>query len=161
MRHLLAFIALAAALTAAAGNAYGQGRARSGDAAPFLRHVVRLIAANDYAAAYPLRHPAQRRLLDPVDYVACEEMSPIPGTLSSLRVLRTTQERIHVAGTSTGRVASTAVSFELQFTSPLHHDSATVRMTAHAVSVAGRWTWILSARRLALDRSGSCGIVAD
>jgi len=159
MRSLLAFIVLAGALTAAAGDSYGQ--TRRSDAAPFLSRIVRLIAANDYAAAYPLLHPAQRRLINAVDYVNCEQLSPIPGKLSSLRVLRTTHERIHVAGTSTGRAPSTAVTFELQLTKSLHRESATVHLTAHAVSVSGRWTWILSARRLALDRSGTCGIVAD
>ena len=159
MRHLLALIVLAGAVTAAPGDAHG--RAPGGDAAPFLSHIVRLIAANDYAGAYPLLHPAQRRLVNPVDYVACEQLSPVPGKLSSLRVLRITREPIHVAGTSTGQLPSTAVAFELRLTEPLHRESATVRLTAHAVSVSGRWAWILSARRLALDRSGTCGIVAD
>lgn len=53
------------------------------------------------------------------------------------------------------------MTFELQLTSSLHRESATIRLTAHAVSVAGRWAWILSARGLAYDRSGTCGIVAD
>ncbi len=159
MRNLFASIVLAAAVTVAAGDAYG--RPRGGDAAPFLSHIVRLIAANDYGAAYPLLHPAQRRLVKAADYVVCEQMSPVPGKLSSLRVVRTTHERIHVAGTTAGRVPSTAVTFELRLTRSLHHESATVHLTAHAVSVSGRWTWILSERRLALDGSGTCGIVAD
>ena len=159
MRNLAALIVLAAALTAAAGNAYG--RTDRTDAVPFLSHVVRLIAANDYATAYPLLHPAQRRLVPLADYAACEGLSPVPGRLSSLRVLRTTHERIHVAGTSAGRVPSTAVTFELQLTGSRLEGSATVQLTAHAVSVAGRWAWILSARRLAYDGSGTCGIVAD
>lgn len=98
MRNLLAVIVLAGALTAAAGDAYGQ--TRRSDAAPFLSHVVRLIAANDYATAYPLLHPAQRRLAKVVDYVNCEQLSPVPGKLSSLRVLRTTRKS---GSTSQGR----------------------------------------------------------
>jgi hypothetical protein len=128
---------------------------------PFLSHVVRLIAANDHASAYPLLHPAQRQLVNAIDYVNCEQLSPYPGKLRSLRVLRITQERIHVAGTTAGRVPSTAVTFKLQLTASLHREPATFDLTAHAVSVSGRWAWILSARRLALDRSGTCGIVAD
>ena len=158
MRYLLAFILLAGALAAAAGDAYGQSR--RGDAVTFLDHVVRLLAANDYGAAYPLLHPEQRRLVSAGEYVACEQMSPIPGRLTSLRALRTTTRNIHVAGTSTRRVASTAVTFELQLTGSLPGESATVELTAHAVSVAGRWAWILSARRLALHRSGTCGVAA-
>jgi hypothetical protein len=158
MRYLLALLVLAGALAAAAGDAYGQ--TRRGDAVTFLDHVVRLLAANDYATAYPLLHPAQRRLVSAGAYVTCEQASPIPGKLTSLRVLRTARERIHVAGTTTRQVPSTAVTFELELTGSLPGETATVGLTAHAVSVGGRWTWILSARRLALHRSGTCGVVA-
>lgn len=127
----------------------------------FLDHVVRLLAANDYRAAYPLLDPAQRRLFSADEYVACEQMSPIPGTLTSLRVLDSRRERIHVAGASMQRVLSMAVRFELRLTGSLPGEAATVDLTAHAVSVAGRWTWILSARRLTLHRSGTCGIGAN
>jgi len=158
MRYLLALIVLAAALTAAVGDAYGQ--TRRGDAVTFLDHVVRLLAANDYASVYPLLHPQQRRLVSAAEYVSCEQMSPIPGRLTSLRVLETKRERIHVAGTQAQRVASTAVTFELRLVGTLPGESTTVDVTAHAVSVAGRWAWILSARRLALHRSGTCGVAA-
>src|SRR5690242_6468476 len=139
MRYAIAILVLAGALVAAAGDAYGQSR--RGDAVTFLDHVVRLLAANDYASAYPLLHPEQRRLVSAAGYVSCEQTSPIPGTLTSLRVLRTTRERIHVAGTSTGRVPSTAVTFELQLAGSLPGESATIDLTAHAVTVGGRWAW--------------------
>jgi hypothetical protein len=158
MRYLLTLIVLAGALVAASSDAYAQ--TRRGDAVTFLDHVVRLLAANDYEAAYPLLHPQQRRLVSAAEYVACEQTSPIPGRLASLRVLQSTQERIHVAGTRTRRVPSTAVTFELQLTGSVPGESATIDLTAHAVSVSGRWAWILSARRLALHRSGTCGVAA-
>jgi hypothetical protein len=158
MRYLFALVVLAAALAAASTDAYAQ--TRRGDAVIFLDHVVRLLAANDYETAYPLLHPQQRRLVSADEYVACEQTSAIRGKLASLRVLRSMGERIHVAGTRPGRVPSTAVTFELQLTGALPGEAATIELTAHAVSVAGRWTWILSARRLALHRSGTCGVAA-
>jgi hypothetical protein len=158
MRYLFALVVLAGALAAVAGDAYGQ--TRRADAAMFLGHVVRLLAANDYRAAYPLLHPQQRRLISAEEYVACEQASPIPGRLTSLRVLRSATEKIHVAGTSAGRVPATAVTFELQLTGTLPSESATIDLTAHAVAVGGRWTWILSPRRFALHRSGTCGVAA-
>ncbi len=159
MRYLLALIALAAALAVAGRGAAGQ--TERGGAAPFLGHVVRLLAANDYEAAYPLLHPGQRRLISAGEYVACEQTSPIPGRLTSLRTLRSTTEKIHVAGTGAQRGPSTAVTFELQLTGSLPGETATVDVTAHAVVVGGHWTWILSARRLALHRSGTCGVAAN
>lgn len=155
----MALILLAGALGAASADADGQ--TRRSDAAPFLSHVVRLLVANDYRAAYPLLHPRQRQLVSAAEYVACEQTSPIPGKLTSLRILRSTTENIHVAGTPAGRVRSTAVTFELELTGSLPGETATINLTAHAVSVGGRWTWILSARRLALHRSGACGVAAN
>jgi hypothetical protein len=78
-----------------------------------------------------------------------------------LRVLDSRREQIHVAGMSMQRVLSTAVRFELRLTGSLPGEAATVDLTAHAVSVAGRWTWILSARRLTLHLSGTCGVAAN
>jgi hypothetical protein len=158
MKRILASLVLIGALSAVAAHGAGANTTR-GNAIPFLSHVVRLIAANQYQAAYPLLHPGQQRLVSEEAYVACELTSPVPGTLSSLRVLRTVRERIHVAGTSTGRVPSTAVTFELELTGAFPGESATIDLTAHAVAVAGRWTWILSPQRLALHRSGTCGVV--
>ena len=158
MRYLLALIVLAGAVAVAAGDAYGQ--TRRGDAVTFLDHVVRLLAANDYGNAYPLLHPVQRRLVSAAEYITCEQSSPIPGRLTSLRVLGTTRERVHVAGSTTRRVPSTAVTFELELTGSLPGETTTIDLTAHAVSVDGRWTWILSPRRLALHRSGTCGVAA-
>lgn len=158
MRYAIALLVLAGALAVAAGDAYAQSR--RGNAVTFLDHVVRLLAANDYQAAYPLLHPGQQRLVSAGEYVACEQMSPIPGKLTSLRVLKTTLGRIHVPGTSPGRVAATAVTFELQLTGSSPGETATIDLTAHAVAVGGRWTWILSARRMALHRSGTCGVAA-
>jgi hypothetical protein len=159
MKNLAALIVLIAAFAAATTDAYGQTRRT--DAVTFLDHVVRLLAANDYQAAYPLLHPEQRRLVTAWQYVACEQMSLVPGKLTSLRVLQTKRERIHVAGTKPGRVTSTAVSFELQIAASRHQQTATIDLTAHAVSVRGRWTWILPAPRLALYRSGACSVVAN
>lgn len=159
MRSLLASVALIGALSATAAQA-APARMHRGDAAVFLSHVVGLIAENDYRAAYALLHPDQQRLVSEQEYVACELQSPVPGKLLSLRVLRLVRERIHVAGTDATRVPSTAVTFELLLKGQLPGESAKVDLTAHAVSVAGRWRWILSARRLALHRS-SCGVVAS
>jgi len=158
MRYLLAGVALVGALLAATTQ-NGAAQTHRGDAVAFLSNVVRLIAANQYQSAYPLLHPDQQRLVSEDDYVACEMTSPIPGKLSSLRVLRTGRNRIHVAGSSTARVPSTAVTFRLRLTGSSPGESATLDLTAHAVAVAGRWAWILSPRRLALHRSGTCGVV--
>ena len=158
MRYLLATVALTAALIAST-TTDAAAHAGRGDAVGFLGHVVRLLAANDYAAAYPLLHPLQRRLVAGDEYVACESSSPVPGKLVSLRVLRTVHERIHIAGTAQ-RAPSTAVTFELRLSGALPGEDAVDGLTAHAVAVQKGWAWILSPRRLALHLSGTCGVAA-
>jgi hypothetical protein len=156
---ILATLAASIAL-ASLGSTVARARAAKplGSPAVFLTHVVRLIAANRYAEAYPLLNPQQKRLISEREYVQCELASPVPGHLSSLRVLRITQQRIQVAGGSRRPVPATAVTFKLKLTGTLPHETATVAVTAHAVPAGHHWTWILSRARLALHRSGTCGV---
>src|SRR5262249_3370040 len=71
-----------------------------GDPVSFLRATIAQIAANEYAEAWTTLEPVQQGLVPRGRYVRCESASPIPGVLSSLRVLRVSHEEIRVAGTS-------------------------------------------------------------
>jgi hypothetical protein len=59
------------------------------DPALFLRGVVSRIADNDYGAAWEQLHPAQQRVATRTAYVRCEQLTPIPGHLDWVRVVRT------------------------------------------------------------------------
>jgi hypothetical protein len=144
-----------AVATVAVARAFEPGPSL-GDPVAFLRATVAQIAANDYAEAWNTLEPAQRGLVPQARYVRCEAASPIPGVLSSLRVLGIRNEEIHVAGTS-GRSPARAVTFRIVITEPSLHQSVAVVDTVHAVEADGRWAWILPAKRLALDRSPTCG----
>ncbi len=127
-----------------------------GDPVSFLRRVVSEIVANDYASAWKTLDPAQQKLVPQAEYIRCESLSPIPGELTSVRLVARTEQSIAVPGTSSGPVPSTAVTFRLTITSPTLHDSVVVVHTVHAVRAGGRWAWILPAGRLDLHRSGTC-----
>jgi hypothetical protein len=127
-----------------------------GDPVAFLRATIAQIAANDYAEAWKTLEPVQRGLVTRGRYVRCESASPIPGVLSSLRVLRVTHEDVHVAGTN-GRSRAVAVKFRITISEPTLHESVVIVHTVHAVERDGRWVWILPARRLASDSSPTCG----
>ena len=60
-----------------------------GDPVVFLKGVVRQIAGNQYARVWESLAPAQKRLVPKGEYVRCESASPIPGRLTSLKVVRT------------------------------------------------------------------------
>jgi hypothetical protein len=130
-----------------------------GDPVVFLRTTVAQIAANRYADVWKTLAPAQQDLVPQSRYVRCESASPIPGVLSSLRVLHVQDEEIQVAGTD-GPTTSRAVTFRIVITSPKLNDSVTVVHTVHAVPAGDRWAWVLPAKRLELDRSPTCGAPA-
>jgi hypothetical protein len=152
----LATVAGAAALATVAVARTLQPTPQPGDPVAFLRATVAQIAANDYARVWETLLPAQQELVPRSRYARCESASPIPGKLTSLRVLGVRDEQIEVAGTS-GRSAARAVTFRIVITEPALNDSVAVVHTVHAVRFADRWGWILPAARLELDRSPTCG----
>lgn len=127
----------------------------AGDPVVFLRGVVRKIAANDYESAWRTLHPSQQQVATRYAYVRCEQLSPIPGRLDSIRLVRSKPERITVAGIE-GPVDSEAATFRVKISEPALNDEVVVPMTAHAVAVDGQWRWILTPKRFELYRSKSC-----
>jgi hypothetical protein len=127
----------------------------TGDPVSFLRGVVSGIAANEYERIWPTLHPAQQRVATRDLYVRCEKLSPIPGKLDSIRVVRAVDRRIAIAGVEGGTVESKAVTFEVRLVNAQRSTSVVVT-TTHAVAVDGHWRWILTPRRFAIYRSGTC-----
>ena len=126
------------------------------DPVAFLRGVIRLIAANDYASAWRTLAPAQQRLVPAAEYVRCEMASPVPGQLTSLTVLRRVQEPVIVAGSGPRAVQSEAVTFRITLSDAALRTSLAVTHTVHAIRAGRHWAWILPAARLHSDRSASC-----
>jgi hypothetical protein len=127
-----------------------------GDPVVFLRGVVRQIAANEYARAWQTLAPDQQRLVSKQEYVRCESASPIPGRLAWIKVVRSFDDPVAVAGTGDA-VTSKAVTFRLKIAEASLHASVVVTHTVHAVPAGSHWAWILPAPRLELHRSGNCG----
>ena len=80
----------------------------------FMTQLVEEIAGNDYATAWQTLHPAQQRIATQYAYVACESQSPIPGKLSSVKVVDVADEDVQVAGE--GTTAGKAVRVKLSIT---------------------------------------------
>jgi hypothetical protein len=152
----LAAVAAGTALATVSVASLAQRTRPAGDPVVFLRGVVREIAANDYARAWQTLAPDQKRLVPKDEYVRCESASPIPGRLAWIKVLRSYEEPVAVAGTGDA-VTSRAVTFRLKIADEALHASVVVTHTVHAVPAGSRWAWILPANRLELHRSGTCG----
>lgn len=123
-------------------------------AAPFVRTVVRLIAENRYAAAWPLLHPRHRLAAGRSEYVACERRSPIPGRVLSVRAGAEFDAAVALAPGV--RVESRAVPIRLVLLDLATLQRTVVRDTVNAVRVNGHWTWVLPPERLARYRAGAC-----
>jgi hypothetical protein len=144
MRTLLVLATVSATVVACVARAQATPK-RVETPAHFLAGVIRLLAANRYDDAWTSLAPSDQALAPRASYVACEEQSPIPGHLVSLSTLRIRNDRIGVAVT----FAATIADAELR-------QKVRVIVKAHAVTVDGRWAWILSDRRRTLYRNG-CG----
>jgi len=138
-----------------AGGRHDEATQPVGDPVVFLRGIVTRIADNDYDRIWPSLHPAQRRVATRTVYVNCEALTPIPGHLDWIRLVRSKDEQINVRG-DRGIVPSKAVTFRLKLSEPVLDESVIVTQTVHAVAVDGRWRWILSPKRFGIYRSRSC-----
>jgi hypothetical protein len=157
----LAFIL--ATVVLAPGALAGPARADQASTPPkqgavvFLESVITAIAANDYAKAWQTLHPIHQAAAPEEEYVACEELSPIPGTLESLVPVHVQRRPVTVAGLPK-KVRGVAVTFRLRFENRAIGASADVKLTAATVKVAGRWTWLLPAARYELYRDDACDV---
>lgn len=154
---LVAVAALVAATVVAAGSlASGERRvARAGDPAELAVRVVQLIAANRYDEAWEHLHPRHRRAARRAEYVACESLSPIPGTLETVEVLGVSGELVHVPGLAQP-VEGKTVRVRAVIAGPTD-PPVVVEDDVHVVPARGRWAWILPPERFDAYAADRCG----
>ena len=121
----------------------------------FLDHVVRLVAANEYGAAWHLLNPADQRAVGLVEYVQCESRSPIPGRLASLRVLHIESAGVRPAPHSE-RKPGVAVTFRIVIADDALPARVAIVHTVHAALAGDRWTWVLPRERFDLYARDVC-----
>jgi hypothetical protein len=152
----VATAAVATGLVPSSVEANAQPAARApGDASAFMADVVRLVAANRYGPAWEHLDPRQQRMVPRSRYVACEQLTAIPGHVESLAVLDRRTTTLVVPGTATGAPAE-AVTIRLTIAGDRHGERAVVRHTFHAVWVDEAWRWFLPEQRLRTYLSGGC-----
>ena len=104
-----------------------------------------MVSENRYAEAWTYLYPAQQRLVLRERYAVCEQLTPIPGRLVSIRATRVWQDSI-----------GTVVSFRLRIAGAPVQEGVPVTVTAHAVRTEGHWAWLLPRERLARYRADRC-----
>ena len=129
--------------------------ARSPEAGEFAAAVVRMIGGNRYARAWRSLHPVHRRAAPRALYVGCEELTPIPGTVAKVDVLRASDESVRVPGID-ALARGKAVQVRIVIVGDAADKAVVVEDTVHLVRVAGRWAWILPPARFRDYNAGRC-----
>ena len=150
------FIAAAAALCLAATAQADRGVRPAEPAGKYMKDVVKQKLGNEYELAWQSLYPAHQRVASLEAYAACESLTPAAGTLVGLKVLRTFDESIRVAG-ERRKLKTRAVRVRVAVASPVFTlFPVTITQTFHAIAVNRQWKWILSPYQYAYYSSGTC-----
>jgi hypothetical protein len=149
-------IGVTAALVGAGIAQADRGVRPAEPAGKYMTGVVKQKLASQYDLAWQSLYPAHRRVAPLEAYVGCESLTPAAGSLVAIKVLRTFDERIRVAGEQR-RLLTRAVRVRVAVASPLFPMyPVTITQTFHAIAVDGQWRWILSPYQFAYYSQGSC-----
>lgn len=138
----------AVALVAVATVGCGGGSGASGgtqSAADFIGRVTTQFSRGQSGRLWNTLLPADQAVVSRARYVACESNEGFD--LQKFDVLETYDETVDVDGAAT---PSTAVSVRAI------SDDGTTTATMHAVSVNGKWRWILPASDRTAYKNGKC-----
>lgn len=166
MRRFALLCALLAGLAAAGSAAVAlAGRdgepaqaAVLGDPGTFVKGLIVQVVRDDYARAWLTLHPAHKAVAPRWAYVDCELLSPVPGDIASLEIVRVADRHARVAGA--GLLPAKAVTFRLVLHEPALDEDVVVTHTSHVVAVRGHWRWVLTPERYELYRARACGASA-
>jgi len=121
----------------------------------FASRIVRLIGENRYADAWLDLHPLHQQAAPLERYVACENETPIPGRVTSVRTLRVWDAPVHVSGI-TNALPGTKVRLRIVISDAPIPASVVVVKTVELVPVAEHWVWLLPPARYAAYLAGDC-----
>jgi hypothetical protein len=157
---LVAFVASAGAVVLLLSPGLpGVGGGDSGprdDPAAFVSQIVRLIVADNYAAAWGSLNAAHQEIAPQREYVECELSTPVGSSLKSIDVIRAAERLLRIPGGSQS-VPVTAVTLRIEIENAALGTSETFKHTFNAVPDGSDWTWILTPSRYALYRDDACG----
>ena len=153
-----AAIGCALALVGCGGNESEPAAAStSGQEGPglFYTSLIREKATGQYELAWESLHPFHQRFAPRMTYIQCENQTAFPGRLLDVSVVRVIDEPVQIAGED-HTVPAKAVTIKVSVDYPGISKPVVVEDTYHAISVGGRWTWILTRANFADYKAGNC-----
>jgi hypothetical protein len=159
MKRFLSVAAAAAATASLAAGCGGGGTTAptatasvSGGPGVFMTRILREEIRGQWGKQWSELHPAHQALITQSQYVACSRRmgTDFATGREVFRVLDVRNEAIKVRGVP----QRTAKLVTINFREPGKPNGLTYHM--HAVSVGGRWAWILGGRFLSALSHGQC-----
>lgn len=142
----IALVAVATALAAGCGGGGGGGGASGKEsAADFVRRITVEFSRGQSGRLWDELHPADQAIVTRARFVQCQHNDGF--NLKTFKVLETYDEPTDVGGTTS---PSTAVSVRVT------SEDGETTATMHAVSVGGKWRWILQPADAAAYTKGRC-----
>jgi hypothetical protein len=155
-RFCISIAVVSAALVAAGIAQADRGVKPAEPAGTYMKEVVTQKLASDYDLVWQSLYPRHQQVASFEAYVACESLVPSAGALLGIKVLKTFDERIRVAG-ERRKLKTRAVRVRIAVESPeFTLFPVTITQTFHAIAVDGEWKWILSAYQYSYYRGGDC-----
>ena len=155
LRFWISTAVAALALVAVAAAQADRGVRPAEPAGKYMTGIVKQKLSNEYELAWESLYPAHQRIASLEAYVACESLTPPAGNFIAIKVMRSYNERIRIAGESR-KVMTRAVRVRVAVSVPTFPFPITIDQTFHAVAVAGQWKWILSADQYDYYSEGTC-----
>ena len=145
-RALLLVILVGVSLSAVAASA-----ASTEGAGAFMTRILREEIHGQWGLQWSQLHPGHQRLITRAQYVQCSRAMKTDFATGQeiFRVLGVRDEKIAVEGVPQRTSKRVTINFRQPGKTGLTY-------TVHAVSVGGRWTWILGGRFLTAVSHGQC-----
>lgn len=121
----------------------------------FYTSLIREKATGQYELAWQSLHPFHQQFAPRKTYLQCENLTAFPGRLLDVSVVRVTAEPVQIAGED-HTVPAKAVTVKVSVDYPGISKPVVVTDTYHAISVDGRWRWILTRANFADYKAGHC-----
>jgi len=154
-RFWISIAVAALALVAVASAQADRGVRPAEPAGKYMTGVVKDKLSSEYELAWESLYPRHQRIAPLEAYVACESLTPPAGDFVAIKVLRTFDERIRIAGEKR-KVMTRAVRVRVAVATATFPFPVMIDQTFHAIAVNGQWKWILSADQYAYYSEGTC-----
>ena len=118
-------------------------------AGEFLQRITADHLSGEFSRTWEELHPAHQKLISQIQFVYCGDREPKLDNDATVRILSVEPVRKHVPRVPQRQMQAVRIQIR-------DKDGVVDEYTAHAVKLAGKWRWVLSAAFVHAVESGQC-----